>query len=109
MTKRQSAATIHEATRSRSEGKVIRGPQITEDQAVTRRKAGADIVICGGSHAENSDLAKDIESRVGRWIRQPPHRSAAGKHALPHYQQHSPPPEGHSFYETDNRKAAVNP
>src|SRR5947199_10426518 len=98
---------IFTATRG-SLGKVIRGTEITEAEAVAERRAGGDIVVCDGAPRANRNLARRIESAVGPCKRQHPHRRA-GPYALPHYQQITPPPEGHSFYETANRKAAKGP
>ena len=101
------ALSIHRATRG-SRGKVIRGQEISEDEAVEEREAGRDIVVCDGTVRENRRVAARIEGAVGPYIRQDPHKNA-GPYALPHFQQETPPPEGHSFYETDNLKAARNP
>jgi hypothetical protein len=89
-------------------GKVIRGTEITQTEAVVERKAGRDIVICGGAIHENRGLARIIESSCGPCVLQPPHADA-GPYALPHLQPSVRPPMGHSFSETDNRKAARNP
>jgi hypothetical protein len=89
-------------------GRVIRGAEITEGEAVAERKAGRSIVVCGSDGRENRELAQRIENAVGPNFRQDPHRSA-GPYALPHFQQDTPPPEGHAFYETAGRKAARNP
>jgi hypothetical protein len=101
------AARIFKATRG-SLGRVIREIEITEEEAVAERRAARDIVVCDGSAVENRRLAWRIESTVGPCYREDPHRKA-GPYALPHYQQESPPPEGHSFYETEHKKAARNP
>src|SRR5262245_53568162 len=101
------ASKIFKATRG-SRGRAIRGAEIPEAEAVTTRRAGGDIVVCGWHLRANRNLARRIESAVGPCKRQDPHRSA-GPYALPHYQQITPPPEGHSFYETPNRKAAKGP
>lgn len=98
---------IFKATRG-SLGRVIRGTQIGEAEAVATRRTGGDIVVCDSAPRANRNLARRIESAVGPCKRQAPHRSA-GPYALPHYQQITPPPEGHSFYETVNRKAAKGP
>jgi hypothetical protein len=99
--------TVHRATLG-SQGRVVRGEQISKDEAIAERRTGDNIVVCGGPLRANRNLAREIESAVGPCKRQDPHKSA-GPYALPHFQQESPPPEGHSFYETDNRKAARNP
>jgi hypothetical protein len=91
-----------------SEGRVIRGAEITEDEAVLERLAERDIVVCDGDPRANRFLARRIETAIGPNKRQDPHRSA-GKNALPHYQPLRRPPFGHSFYETAGEKAARNP
>jgi hypothetical protein len=97
--------TIHEAElSSESSGAVDFGPEITEAEAVARRKTGSDIVVRGTDRAANRRLAGKIESTVGEAVPHFPHH-AAGRYALPHWQQKSGTPPGHSFYETDNLKA----
>ena len=63
------------------------------------------MVICGDSIAENRRIAFRIEEAVGRSERQVPHLITAGPEALPHFQQESKNPQGHTFYETPKRKA----
>jgi hypothetical protein len=65
-------------------------------------------VVCGDDVAANRRLAGAIEAAVGVCQRSDPHRRA-GPMALPHFQQDQPPPEGHTFYETANRKARKKP
>ena len=100
-------ARIFKAKRG-SLGRVIRGEEISEAQAIAERQANRDIVVCDGSGKDNRSLAGRIESTVGPCKREDPHRRA-GPYALPHFQQDPPPPQGHSFYETDHKKAARNP
>ena len=100
-------AKIYKATRG-SRGRVIRGAEITEAEAVLERVAGRDIVVCGGKPRDNRSIAYRIENAIGPCERQDPHESA-GPYALPHYQPLHRPPDGHSFYETAGRKAAKNP
>ncbi|MGD9713073.1 MAG: hypothetical protein AB7V46_13520 [Thermomicrobiales bacterium] len=96
--------TIHEATRLGG-GAVRKGSQITQADAEKRRQNGLDVVVCGPTLGPNSALAQQIEANAnGRWKRCFPHQSA-GPNALPHYQPDPRPPEGHTFYETPNRKA----
>lgn len=103
-------ATIHEAALAGGpSGAVIRGAEIDPATAIARRRAGQDVVICGDDTAVNRGLAQAIETAVGPWLRQVPHTRTAGPLALPHFQQKTPPPEGHCFYETDRRKARKNP
>jgi hypothetical protein len=98
---------IYKATRG-SLGRVVRGAEITEAEAVLERRAGRDIVVCEGAPRVNRAVAQKIENAVGPNERQDPHRSA-GPYALPHFQPRQRPPEGHSFYETAGKKAAKNP
>src|SRR5262249_32929926 len=87
-------------------GAVLRGAEIDLGVAIVRRRAGLDIVVCGNDVDANRGLAYRVESAVGPCKRQDAHTSA-GPSSLPHYQQRTPPPIGHSFYETGNpqRKA----
>jgi hypothetical protein len=87
---------------------VIRGAEVTIAEAVQERRAGRDIVVCDGEHRDNYRVAVSIELMIGVYQRHSPHLNA-GQYALPHVQQLTPPPEGHTFYETDRRKAAHNP
>src|SRR5437899_907923 len=94
---------IHEATlASGPSGAVNKGSEIDFAAAVARRQAELDIVVCGADVEANRRLARAIESAVGPTTRpQAPHVKA-GPWALPHFHQQTPPPEGHSFYETNN-------
>lgn len=86
---------------------VIRGAELTQGQAVARRTAGGDIVVCGSDTMRNDRLAHDIEIAAagGRSIvYHPPH---LGPQSLPHWQQTVPPPVGHSFHETNRRQARI--
>lgn len=96
--------SIHAATLG-STGEVRRGRVLTEAEAIAGRKAGRDVVICGDDLATNRATAERIEAAAnGVSKRCPPHLNA-GPNALPHYQPKSRPPTGHTFYETDKRKA----
>jgi hypothetical protein len=100
-----SPPTIHEAERaSGGGGAILYGPEIELDAAVARRQAGEDVVVRGDDVKANRRLAGAIESAVGPCFRSDPHRQA-GPLALPHFQQDQAPPGGHTFYETDKRKA----
>jgi hypothetical protein len=88
-----------------TDGKVIRGDEITEEVAVAERKAERHVVVCGNDIRATRALAQAIENQVGPWERQPPHTKSAGPFALPHYQQLKKPPQGHTFYETEKKKA----
>lgn len=95
---------IFEATPG-ANGAVVKGAAITQSQAEARRQSGLDVVVCGPDLAANRRLAGLIELNAnGSAKRCPPHPSA-GVHALPHYQPDPRPPDGHTFYETPNRKA----
>jgi len=86
-------------------GRVVKGPAITQAQAEALRKAGEHVVVCGPNLAQNQRLARAIELNAnGTAKRCPPHKNA-GPMALPHYQPDPRPPDGHTFYETPNRKA----
>jgi hypothetical protein len=107
-----SAATpepkLHRATRG-SLGRVVRGAELSEAEAIAAYRAGNDIVVCGGTGAANRALAQKIANAVGPNKRGVPHQKRAGPHALPHFQPDPRPPDGHVFYETDKRKAALSP
>src|SRR4051794_34179393 len=102
------APTVHRARRG-SLGRVIRGAEITEAEAVADYAAGNDVVVCGENTAANRALAQAIANAVGPNRRGVPHTKTAGTYALPHFQTDPRPPDGHVFYETANKKAALNP
>jgi hypothetical protein len=105
-----SEPTIHEAERaSGPSGAVLWGAAIDLAAAVARRQIGLDVVVRGAELKLNRRLALKIESTVGPAMPGRPHRTMAGPLALPHYQQIMPPPSGHCFYETSNRKARKKP
>lgn len=101
--------TIHQASLgSGGAGFVEYGSEIDEATAVARRLSGNDVVVRGDDINANRRLAERIESVVGPYLRGVPHIRSACPHALPHFQQtrRTPPgPAGHTFYETDHRKA----
>jgi hypothetical protein len=102
--------TIHEAERvAGPSGAVLRGSEIDVATAIARRQGGFDVVVCGPDLKANRALAASIESAVGPYQRGVPHTRHAGPLALPHFQQMTPPPGGHTFYETENRKARKKP
>jgi hypothetical protein len=95
---------IYEATLGPN-GSVVRGNLVTQAQAESIRKGGGDVVVCGPNLAANRSLAHTIELNAnGSAKRCPPHQNE-GPSALPHYQPDPRPPSGHTFYETQNRKA----
>jgi hypothetical protein len=101
------APTIHEASlASGASGGVVRGIEIDLDAATALRRAGKNVVVCGDDLGANRGLARKIEVAVGPAVRGVPHRQSAGPRALPHFQQQDRAHEGHTFYETPNRRAA---
>jgi hypothetical protein len=108
----ESLPTICEAERvSGPSGAILKGAELTFDEAVSRRQAGKDVVVCGADVDANRHLAGKVEAAVGlRTGPQKPH-TKAGPHALPHFHQVSRDPDGHCFYETDNprKKARTKP
>jgi hypothetical protein len=78
------------------------------EEAVAERMAGRDVVVCGSDTRANRNLARLIESRRGPYAPGAPHKKL-GPYALPHFQPAPRPPAGHTFYETEKRKAARNP
>lgn len=88
-----------------STGEIRRGRVLEEAEAIMERKKGRDVVVCSDDLATNRSTAERIETAAnGLSKRCPPHVNA-GPNALPHYQPKSRPPTGHTFYETDKRKA----
>jgi hypothetical protein len=87
---------------------VLRGREIDFTAAVARRRAGQNVVVCGDDTDANRTLAQVIEGTVGPYQVQRFHKRA-GPLALPHVQQRTPPPAGHTFYETERRKARNKP
>jgi hypothetical protein len=101
------APTLHEAERgSGASGVVLRGAEITIQEAVVRRQAGGDVVVCGPDTDANRRRAEQVEAQVGPYVRSVPHKRSAGPRALPHFQQQSPDTGGHTFYKTNNLRAA---
>ena len=95
---------IHEATLG-ADGVVRKGATITQTSAEARRRMGKNVVVCGPDLSANRNLARATEANAnGSYKRCPPHPNA-GSQALPHYQPDPRPPDGHTFYETANRKA----
>jgi hypothetical protein len=88
-------------------GGVRQGRALTRAEAISHRMGGGDVVVCGSDPFANNREARAIESAVGPWAHHPAHVDAAGPLALPHVQQRvvPPGPAGHTFYETDVRKA----
>lgn len=85
-----------------SDGTVVKGTELIEQQSVLERQAGRDVVVCGDDADANSELAKRIENAAnGDYVRHGKHRPLG----LNHYQPLSRPPAGHTFYETKGSKA----
>jgi hypothetical protein len=102
--------TIHEAFCARDgSGGVQRGRPSREPRQSRTENGGGDVVVCGPDTFANAREAHAIESAVGPCIPDGPHLDSAGALALPHFQQRTPPPDGHSFYETPIRKAIPKP
>jgi hypothetical protein len=103
------APTLHEAELEPGpSGRVQAGATIDFDRAVARRRTGQNVVVRGNDTAANQREAARIEAAAGPCVRASPHIRSAGRFALPHYQQtrRTPPgPVGHTFYETERRKA----
>lgn len=101
---------IYEATLAPGvSGAVIRGAEIDQRTALGRRKTGENVVVCGDSLTATRSMAYGIESAIGPCERHKPHDQLAGALALPHFQQTNRALKGHTFYETENRKAKAKP
>lgn len=99
--------TIHKAERvfvGANAGGVLWWDELTVDEAIARRNTNEDIVVRGPDKVANRDQAKAIEEAVGLCDLPLPHLNR-GPLALPHFQQLSGSPAGHSFYDVDRRKA----
>src|SRR5437773_2654168 len=99
--------TVHEATLASGPSRAVEwGTQLSFDDAVARRQHGLDVVVRGENERANRRLAASIENAVGPATEpQQPHIQSAGPAALPHFQQRTHSPSGHTFYETKRRKA----
>lgn len=94
------------------DGIVYRLDPLSFDDAVDRRRVGGDIVVRGADLKRNRKLAMDIEIAANGYAeRGAPHTRSAGAYALPHFQPRPRPvgDQGHSFYETPNRKSRRKP
>jgi hypothetical protein len=99
-------ATTHEAElASGPSGAVEWGPELEFEQTVSRRRRGLGVVVRGGIGKANQQFAGRVEAAVGPRTRAQPPERKAGPLALPHFHHESRDPEGHTFYETDKRKA----
>lgn len=78
-------------------GAVIKGPVLTQQQAVARRRTGQNVVVCGPNLAANRSLAYAIESTANGQVKRCPPHASAGTLALPHFQPDPRPPAGHTF------------
>ena len=90
---------------------VVRGAKLTRAQAIARRHAGGDIVVCGPNTPDNDQIAREIEEAATPAGNPPPiyHGPHGGPLSLPHWQQKTRLPEGHSFHETHIRQARILP
>lgn len=100
-----SPPTIYAAALG-ADGSVMKGAQLTQAAAEAHRQSGQDVVVCGPTLRENRRLAQLIELNANKCVKRCPPHANAGPQALPHYQPDPRPPRGHTFYETDNRKAS---
>jgi hypothetical protein len=99
------AVSIHEAElASGPSGAVIKGKVILFDAAVQRRRERKNVVVCGENRKANRRLARQIEEAIGPSEPHEPHPTA-GPAALPHFQSRVKARSGHTFYETEKRKA----
>ena len=85
------------------------GAELDFDNAVARRREGKDVIVRGDDTKVNQYLAGRIEATVGPRTRPQPPERKAGPLALPHFHQASRDPDGHTFYETEHRKARKQP
>lgn len=98
--------SIHEAHRTAGpSGIVERGVELTFEGAVARRQTRGDVVVCGDDTDANRRLARQVEATVGPPSRPQAPERKAGPRSLPHFHQASRDPDGHTFYETEKRKA----
>jgi hypothetical protein len=86
-------------------GAVIKGAEVDRDTAIGRRRPGEIIIVFENSLRANRGLAPEIETAISPCERREPHDTLTGPLAFPHFQQKNRAAEGHSFYETDTRKA----
>jgi len=102
--------SIHEAELAPgTSGAVWYGVEIDVAAALARRMVGENVVVPGADVGANRALAQQIEAAVGPYQRGVPHTERAGPFALPHFQQKARSHQGHSFYETPNRRARKRP
>jgi hypothetical protein len=88
---------------------VNRGARLTAAEAILARQAGDDIVVCGPDTIRNDRAARTIEEAATPANHPAPihHGPHGGPLSLPHWQQKTPPPAGHSFHETPRRQARI--
>jgi hypothetical protein len=103
--------TIHEAELAPGLSAAVEyGKEIDEPTAVARRRNGENVVVRGKDGDANRSRAYKVEVQVGPPTKpRSPHTISAGPMALPHFQQKSGSPIGHTFYETPRRKARKRP
>jgi hypothetical protein len=102
--------TVYEAMlASGPSGLVECGSQLTDEQAVERRRQGLNIVVCGPDGKANRAKARRIEEGVGVPVIDEPRHQNAGPYSLRHFHQACRSPEGHSFYEDNSGRKARRP
>jgi hypothetical protein len=99
--------TVHEATcASGPSGIVEYGVELSDAEAIQRRRQGLDIVVRGPNGKANRARARRIEEGVGIPVIDEPRHQNAGAHSLRHFHQTSRTPDGHSFYEDNSPRKA---
>jgi hypothetical protein len=88
-------------------GEVIKGAEVSVSEAISQRRQGTDIVVCGESIRENMLLAQHIENSAtgGKFKFHTAHRKT-GIHALSHFQPEPRGLEGHTFFEAPPHRLA---
>jgi hypothetical protein len=92
-----------------SRGAVKRvGSPIDLATAISIRKGGGDVVVCGPNVVDNMRLAQQIEwtATSNRFRLENAHLNTAGPGALSHFQPDPRPPDGHTFFEAPPRRMA---
>jgi hypothetical protein len=99
--------TVHEAFRAPGvTGAVEYGEELTDEEAVERRRQELDVVVRGPDGRANKARAWKIESAIpGRVFMDLPHQKA-GRMALPHFHHESRSPDGHTFFEDRSGRKA---
>jgi hypothetical protein len=99
------STTIHEATLATDgSGAVYKEAQIGEPNAVARRQANGDVVVCGADLTMNRAQARAIERQVSPAFVYDNAHTSTGPDALPHFQPAIRPPGGHTFFEGSTKR-----